>query len=106
MKAPIVGIDLGTTNSSIAAFINGAIRVIDIQGSPTMPSCVGLDPSGRLIVGTPARNQAIAARDATLFSVKRHMGEDIRLPALPPSIPAISPTSPSGAPGFRLQSHK
>ena len=80
MKAPIVGIDLGTTNSSIAAFIDGAIRVIDIQGSPTMPSCVGLDPTGRLIVGTPARNQAIAARDATIFSVKRHMGEDIRLP--------------------------
>ena len=80
MKAPIVGIDLGTTNSSIAAFIDGAVRVIDIQGSPSIPSCVGLDPTGRLIVGTPARNQAIAARDATIFSVKRHMGEDIRLP--------------------------
>ena len=53
MKAPIVGIDLGTTNSSIAAFIDGSIRVIDIQGSPSMPSCVGLDPTGRLIVGTP-----------------------------------------------------
>jgi len=79
MKAPIVGIDLGTTNSSIAVFIDGAIRVIDIQGAPSMPSCVGLDPTGRLIVGNPARNQAIAARDATLFSVKRHMGEDIRL---------------------------
>lgn len=79
MKAPIVGIDLGTTNSSIAAFIDGSIRVIDIQGGPSIPSCVGLDPSGRLIVGNPARNQAIAARDATLFSVKRHMGEDIRL---------------------------
>jgi len=80
MKAPIVGIDLGTTNSSIAAYLDGAIRVIDIQGAPTMPSCVGLDPSGSLIVGTPARNQAAAARDATLFSVKRQMGEDIRLP--------------------------
>lgn len=79
MKAPIVGIDLGTTNSSIAAFIDGAIRVIDIQGGPSIPSCVGLDPEGRLIVGNPARNQAIAARDATIFSVKRHMGEDIRL---------------------------
>ena len=80
MKAPIAGIDLGTTNSSIAAFIDGAIRVIDIQGGPSMPSCVGLDPTGSVIVGTPARNQAIAARDATIFSVKRHMGEDIRLP--------------------------
>jgi molecular chaperone DnaK len=79
MKAPIVGIDLGTTNSSIAAFIDGSIRVIDIHGSPTMPSCVGLDPTGRPIIGTPALNQAIAARDATIFSVKRHMGEDIRL---------------------------
>jgi len=80
MKAPIVGIDLGTTNSSIAAFIDGGIRVIDVQGSPAIPSCVGLDPGGNLIVGTPARNQAIAVRDATIFSVKRHMGEEIRLP--------------------------
>jgi molecular chaperone DnaK len=80
MKAPIVGIDLGTTNSSIAAFIDGSVRVLDVQGAPSIPSCVGLDPTGRLIVGTPARNQAVAARDATLFSVKRHMGEDLRLP--------------------------
>ena len=80
MKAPIVGIDLGTTNSSIAAFVDGSVRVLDIQGGPSIPSCVGLDPTGRLIVGTPARNQAVAAQDATLFSVKRHMGEDIRLP--------------------------
>jgi molecular chaperone DnaK len=80
MKAPIVGIDLGTTNSSIAAFIDGSVRVLDIQGGPSIPSCVSLDPTGRLIVGTPARNQAVAAQDATLFSVKRHMGEDIRLP--------------------------
>jgi len=80
MNAPIVGIDLGTTNSSIAAFIDGSIRVLDVQGTPSIPSCVGLDPTGRLIVGTPARNQAVAARDATIFSVKRHMGEDTRLP--------------------------
>jgi molecular chaperone DnaK len=80
MKAPIAGIDLGTTNSSIAAFIDGAIRVIDIQGASSIPSCVGLDSTGRLIVGTPARNQASAASEATLLSVKRHMGEDIRLP--------------------------
>ena len=80
MKAPTVGIDLGTTNSSIAAFIDGTVRVLEIQGAPSIPSCVGLDPTGRLIVGTPARNQALAARDATIFSVKRHMGEDIRLP--------------------------
>ena len=75
----VVGIDLGTTNSVLAADIDGQIRVIDIHGQPTMPSCVGLDANGALVVGQAARNQAIAAPDATILSIKRRMGEDVRL---------------------------
>ena len=79
MNDVIVGIDLGTTNSVIAVDIDGEIKVLSIHGQPTMPSCVGLDASGALVVGQAARNQAIAAPDATILSIKRQMGEDVRL---------------------------
>ena len=79
MNDLIVGIDLGTTNSVLAVALDGQIKVIDIHGQPTMPSCVGLDPSGKLIVGQAAKNQLIAAPDATVLSIKRKMGEDTRV---------------------------
>ena len=79
MNELIVGIDLGTTNSVLAVVQDGKIKVIDIHGQPTMPSCVGLDSSGQLLVGEVARNQLIAAPDATLLSIKRRMGEDGRI---------------------------
>ncbi len=79
MKELIVGIDLGTTNSVLAVSIEGQIKVIDIHGQPTMPSCVGLDSSGKLIVGQTAKNQLIAAPDATILSIKRKMGEDTKV---------------------------
>ena len=79
MNELIVGIDLGTTNSVLAVNLNGQIKVIDIHGQPTLPSCVGLDSSGRLIVGQAARNQLIAAPDATVLSIKRKMGEETRV---------------------------
>ena len=41
-KEIIAGIDLGTTNSAIGILENGVPRLIEIDGSPTMPSCVGL----------------------------------------------------------------
>jgi molecular chaperone DnaK len=72
----VVGIDLGTTNSAIAAVIDGQITVIPVAGQPTMPSAVGLDPSGKLVVGQAAKNQSIAAPEATVLSVKRLMGTD------------------------------
>ncbi|CAN5412560.1 molecular chaperone DnaK [soil metagenome] len=80
MNELIVGIDLGTTNSALAADVDGEIRVIDIHGQRTMPSCVGVDARGALVVGQAARNQAIASPDATILSIKRRMGEDVRLP--------------------------
>ena len=79
MKDLIVGIDLGTTNSVLAVPLADGIKVIDIHGQPTLPSCVGLDAAGKLIVGQTARNQFIAAPDATILSIKRKMGEDTRV---------------------------
>ena len=80
MNELIVGIDLGTTNSVLAVTLDGQIKVLDIHGQPTLPSCVGLDPSGKLIVGQAARNQLLAAPDATVLSIKRKMGEETRVP--------------------------
>ena len=79
MNELIVGIDLGTTNSELAVVIDGELKVLPIHGNPIMPSCVGLDTSGKLIVGQAAKNQLVAAPDSTLLSIKRRMGEDAKL---------------------------
>lgn len=79
MSELIVGIDLGTTNSELAVLQNDQVRVVPIHGQPIMPSCVGLDASGKLIVGQAARNQLIAAPDHTVLSIKRKMGEDVKV---------------------------
>lgn len=72
----VVGIDLGTTNSSIAIVRDGQLTVIPVDGRESMPSAVGIDPAGRLVVGQAAKNQAISAPENTILSVKRLMGTD------------------------------
>jgi molecular chaperone DnaK len=79
MKEVIAGIDLGTTNSAIAFVRDGVPEVVPIDGQPTMPSCVGIDPNGKLVVGQPARNMLIASPESTVLSIKRKMGEDTRV---------------------------
>jgi len=79
MNELIVGIDLGTTNSELAVVRNGQVEVIPIHGQLIMPSCVGIDAQGRLVVGPTAKNQLVAAPDSTVLSIKRRMGEDIRV---------------------------
>ncbi len=74
----IVGIDLGTTNSSIAAYRDGTVHVFG-AGDKLLPSCLALADNGALLVGAVARNQAALHPERTLKSVKRHMGEDISL---------------------------
>jgi molecular chaperone DnaK len=74
MKDPIVGIDLGTTNSAVTILRDGIPEIIEIEGRPTMPSCVGLGPEDGLIVGQVALNQLVAAPASTVLSIKREMG--------------------------------
>ncbi len=76
MAECIVGIDLGTTNSEIAAFFDGKVQVIAAAGEQIMPSVVGLAPDGTLLVGTPARNQFALYPERTVKSIKRVMGTD------------------------------
>jgi len=72
----ILGIDLGTTNSEVAVIRNGKAEVLKENGTAILPSVVGLDAQGRLLVGTPARNQAVLAPERTVRSIKRRMGSD------------------------------
>jgi molecular chaperone DnaK len=74
---PIIGIDLGTTNSEVAIVRDGRPVVLpDEDGDPILPSIVGLDPQGRLLVGKAARNQAALAPGRTVRSIKRKMGQE------------------------------
>ncbi len=70
----IIGIDLGTTNSEVAIVSGGKPTIVEEEGEAILPSCVGLDDAGAVIVGRQARNQAAAAPERTVLSVKRLMG--------------------------------
>jgi molecular chaperone DnaK len=77
----ILGIDLGTTNSEVAIVRDGRPVVLpDEDGDPILPSVVGLDPQGRLLVGHGARNQFVLAPERTIRSIKRRMGEEVTVP--------------------------
>ncbi|MBK8979489.1 MAG: Hsp70 family protein [Planctomycetes bacterium] len=79
MSEPVFGIDLGTTNSVIAVVRDGVPTVLDVAGAAIVPSVVGLDPAGTLLVGAAARNQRAAYPERTISSVKRRMGSDDRI---------------------------
>lgn len=77
MSDTIIGIDLGTTNSEVAVIHDGRVEVLEIEaGTRLLPSVVGLDDTGALLVGQPARNQAALYPERTVRSVKRRMGSD------------------------------
>src|SRR5256885_16485399 len=74
MSDPVVGIDLGTTNSEVAAFMEGRVRVLGPNPGKMLPSCVGIAPSGELLVGEAALNQQRIYPERTVRSIKRKMG--------------------------------
>ena len=76
---PILGIDLGTTNSEVSVIRNNEIVVLEKEGRKLLPSVVGIDPGGHLLVGHAARNQAILYPERTVKSIKRRMGEDVKV---------------------------
>ncbi|MGH9628573.1 MAG: Hsp70 family protein, partial [Bryobacteraceae bacterium] len=73
MNEIVVGIDLGTTNSEVAAFADGRVELLG-PGAKMLPSCVGFSPAGELLVGQTARNQQLVYPERTIRSIKRKMG--------------------------------
>ena len=71
----IIGIDLGTTNSCVAVMENGTPKVIEnAEGARTTPSIVAYAEDGEILVGAPAKRQAVTNPKNTLYAVKRLIG--------------------------------
>lgn len=73
--AKIIGIDLGTTNSAVAVMDGDNVKVIEnSEGARTTPSIVAYMDNGEILVGAPAKRQAVTNPKNTLFAVKRLIG--------------------------------
>lgn len=71
----IIGIDLGTTNSCVSVIEGGQPKVIEnAEGARTTPSIIAYQENGDILVGAPAKRQAVTNPQNTLFAVKRLIG--------------------------------
>ena len=77
MSGPVIGIDLGTTNSCVATLEGGqAVVIANSEGARTTPSVVAFSKDGERLVGVTAKRQAVTNSERTILSVKREMGTD------------------------------
>ena len=77
MSTPVIGIDLGTTNSCVATLEAGqAVVIPNSEGARTTPSVVAFSKDGERHIGITAKRQAVTNSDRTTMSVKREMGTD------------------------------
>src|SRR5881409_1087890 len=73
--AKMIGIDLGTTNSCVSIIENGQPKVIEnSEGARTTPSIVAYMEDGEILVGAPAKRQAVTNPKNTLYAIKRLIG--------------------------------
>lgn len=71
----VLGIDLGTTNSCMAIMDGGQYKIIEnAEGARTTPSIVALTDTGEILVGQPAKRQAVTNPERTLYAIKRLIG--------------------------------
>ncbi len=82
-KEKIIGIDLGTSNSQAAVMLGGKPTIIPSAEGSTLygkafPSVVAFTKDGQLLVGEPARRQAVSNPEGTISEAKRKMGEDYK----------------------------
>ena len=71
----VIGIDLGTTNSCVAVYEGGEAKIIpNAEGKNTTPSVVAFTDKGDVLIGDPAKRQAITNPNKTISSIKRIMG--------------------------------
>src|SRR6266403_803876 len=75
MATKIIGIDLGTTNSCVAVMEGKQAKVIEnAEGTRTTPSMVAFGKGGEILVGQPAKRQAVTNPENTIFAIKRLIG--------------------------------
>lgn len=75
MDKKIIGIDLGTTNSCVAVMEGNLVKVIEnSEGSRTTPSIVAYISENEVLVGTPAKRQAVTNPKNTIYAIKRIIG--------------------------------
>ncbi len=80
----IIGIDLGTSNSAAAVMMGGRPTIIPSAegtsvGGKAFPSYVAFTREGQLLVGEPARRQAVSNPEGTIMAIKRKMGTDYKV---------------------------
>ncbi|KAG0021177.1 70-kilodalton heat shock protein, partial [Entomortierella chlamydospora] len=75
INGPVIGIDLGTTNSCVGIMEGKVPRVIEnAEGARTTPSIVAFTKEGELVVGQAAKRQAVVNPENTLYATKRLIG--------------------------------
>lgn len=79
--SPIIGIDLGTTNSEVAVVHEGKVKVLLVDNARLMPSVLSLSASNEILIGKVAENNELAFPEQTIRAIKRKMGsqEEIRV---------------------------
>jgi len=71
----VIGIDLGTTNSCVSIYERGESKVVaNKEGKNTTPSVVAFTDKSEVLVGDPAKRQAVTNPKKTIYSIKRIMG--------------------------------
>ena len=81
MEDVVVGIDLGTTNSCVAAILDGRPKIIeDERGYNILPSCVAFRSKGKFVVGHGAKALILTNPDQTVYAIKRIMGRKFTSP--------------------------
>ncbi|KAI8071851.1 hsp7-like protein [Thamnidium elegans] len=91
VSGPVMGIDLGTTNSCVAVMDGKNPRVIEnAEGARTTPSVVAFTKDGELLVGQTAKRQAVVNPENTIYATKRLIGRKFTDPAVQKDIPSVS----------------
>ncbi|WP_455379906.1 Hsp70 family protein, partial [Acidihalobacter prosperus] len=86
----VIGIDLGTTNSCVAVMEAGKAKVIEnSEGDRTTPSIIAFGDDSEVLVGQPAKRQAVTNPDNTLFAVKRLIGRRFEEPEVQKDIKLV-----------------
>ena len=76
-NGPVIGIDLGTTNSVVAVADKNGARVLSGEDGALIPSVVSFHPSGDVLVGAPAKERRLLDAQNTVYSVKRLIGRPV-----------------------------